>query len=222
MVIEDIFFLVILLVTIYLFWLSIKQRSRLPWTFLIILIGVFFYDLRQLNLIFIHIRLFLPLWMTVLFFYIVEFRACDKFFVTKCNFLRSTFIGIITSLLIFPLVIFWPSASTKSPYQLDLGNINWLVLIYAIDAGLSEELLFRGAILGYLKRYRLTLLKGVVFQSVVFSLSHVYYIQQFYWGSILFTFFIGIIAGMITWKTKNISGAIVLHILVNLTRFLIF
>lgn len=78
----------------------------------------------------------------------------------------------------------------------------------AVLAPILEEVLFRGAIQGYLMRkYNPTV--GIVVASLIFGLIHMNPIQVFY------AFFLGLIFGWIYYRTRSLMPVVIGHVLNN-------
>lgn len=78
----------------------------------------------------------------------------------------------------------------------------------AVLAPILEEVLFRGAIQGYLMRkYNPTV--GIVVASAIFGLIHMNPIQIFY------AFFLGLIFGWIYYRTRSLMPVVIGHVLNN-------
>lgn len=212
---ENYFFLVILLSSLFIFGISLKRRNRLPWSLLIIIIGSFFINTRQIELPHLNFKLSLPLWITVVFFCIFDYKNLQTYFVSKKNIFRSLLFGIVISICIAPIVVFGPLADPRSSFRCNPDSFSWQLVIWAILGGFSEEILYRGIILGYLRKYDYTPRVALLAQSIIFTISHQFYIEEFMWRSLLGALLFGLAAGGITWKTKNIGGAIVAHTLIN-------
>ncbi len=78
----------------------------------------------------------------------------------------------------------------------------------AVLAPILEEVLFRGAIQGYLMRkYNPTV--GIVVASLIFGIIHMNPIQVFY------AFFLGLIFGWIYYRTRSLMPVVIGHVLNN-------
>ena len=81
----------------------------------------------------------------------------------------------------------------------------------ALIAGIFEELLFRGAVLSYLRRYGD--LFAVLVSAFLFAVLHRNLIQLPY------TFALGVIMGLVAVKSENIIYSMIIHILNNTLAF---
>jgi len=95
---------------------------------------------------------------------------------------------------------------------LELKSI-FTFLSFVIAAPILEELIFRGIILdGLLKKY--SPIKSILISSILFGLVHLNPWQ------FIAAFSMGVFAGWIYYKTKSVSFAIIIHVVNNLTAFL--
>ncbi|MDN7123439.1 CPBP family intramembrane glutamic endopeptidase [Pseudidiomarina terrestris] len=89
-------------------------------------------------------------------------------------------------------------------------ELRWFTLGLSVSAGVCEELLFRGFIIGVLGNVFGVILSLVV-GSLLFGLCHLY--QG--WGNVLRTAIIGLVLGIIYILTESLWVAIALHILID-------
>ncbi|HET7268179.1 MAG TPA: CPBP family intramembrane glutamic endopeptidase [Oleiagrimonas sp.] len=88
-----------------------------------------------------------------------------------------------------------------------------MALIYGvIQAGLTEELLFRGLIAGSLGR-RLPIVWANIIQAVLFLLPHLLLLRIMpdIWGLLLLVFAYGLVAGWLRIKSGSIAGPWLIH-----------
>lgn len=88
------------------------------------------------------------------------------------------------------------------------GSTVLLILTGGVMGPIMEELLFRGIILGLLEKVK----KGwfaVIFSALLFGIAHIAFVQ------VVYTFLMGLIAGAIYLKTRNILWPIIIHITIN-------
>lgn len=90
-------------------------------------------------------------------------------------------------------------------------ELNWFTCGVSCSAGICEEILFRGFLLGTLSPVT-GIIGAVVFSSIVFGLCHVY--QG--WVNVIRTSVIGIILSGIYLATDSLIVVIVLHALVDI------
>jgi uncharacterized protein len=81
-----------------------------------------------------------------------------------------------------------------------------------IFAPLFEEALFRGFLFEGLRQSRLGIIATLLITSVTWAALHI----QYNIFGIAYIFILGIIIGLVRWKTKNIWTAFIMHALINL------
>jgi hypothetical protein len=86
----------------------------------------------------------------------------------------------------------------------------WIAVV--IFAPLFEEALFRGFLFEGLRQSRLGVLGAVAITSITWASLHI----QYNLFGIVYIFLLGIVIGLIRWKTKSIWSALIMHALVNL------
>ena len=91
----------------------------------------------------------------------------------------------------------------------DLANNTWGILAIAILGPISEELLFREGVCGYLARNGIEPRKAIWISAVLFGLIHVNPAQ------VVIAILIGLMLGVIYIKTGNIVITSIIHILNN-------
>lgn len=82
-------------------------------------------------------------------------------------------------------------------------------------AGVAEEPIFRGIILSTLISKKIKPFIAIIFQSSIFMLCHIYYINVFpisFWFIVPFS---GLCFGYIVYKTKSVGSGIIAHGIVN-------
>ena len=99
----------------------------------------------------------------------------------------------------------------------DILSNKYFVLIFIVIiflAPIAEELIFRGLVQTYATNF-VGIKVAILLQAILFGIHHSNIIQSVY------AIFSGIILGFIAYKFKSIIPAIILHIAVNLSSFLI-
>jgi len=122
-----------------------------------------------------------------------------------CQFFFSGLMNIVTPL--FQELFNDYSATMQT---LTSGNIFVVLLLMAVVAPISEELVFRGVIMHIASRY-VTFLGANMLQAVFFGLYHGNIIQGIYAA------FLGFLLGMIYQKFQSIYAPILLHVLINIS-----
>ncbi len=149
------------------------------------------------------------------------------FLLKKLNFFPSLWLAIkgygfyiFISLIISIFVIYSglkiPGYQIQEPILRFFGetNLDFLIagLLIIIIAPILEELFFRGFLLGTLSN-RVGIFYGSILSALIFALLH----GQF--KSIIPIFILGLIINYLVIKSKNLTPAIIFHILNNLIAF---
>ena len=95
------------------------------------------------------------------------------------------------------------------------GEVSIITLIYVILlAPIAEELLFRGLTQKYAER-AIGALPAIFFQAAIFGIYHMNLVQGIY------AFIFGLLLGFIARKSKALFPCILLHMVINLSAYLI-
>lgn len=121
------------------------------------------------------------------------------------GYLLLTSVAVVTD----PLVEMFPE-SIEQMSQIFTVPFLPLILSTIIFAPLLEEILFRGILMSDLKR-RYGLLGSILISALLFSVVHLNFVQS------IAAFFSGIVLGYIFYISKSLWGAIVVHMIHNLT-----
>lgn len=119
-------------------------------------------------------------------------------------------VNIIQNIIIFELE--WERAGSQvdlfglNQIGLDPLNVSLLILAFVFIAPITEEILFRGLIFGFIKD-KLGLTAALLISSAVFGLLHP--------GHHLSTFVMGLAFALLYYRTKSIAVPIVLHMVWN-------
>ncbi|MBT3221827.1 MAG: CPBP family intramembrane metalloprotease [Proteobacteria bacterium] len=116
--------------------------------------------------------------------------------------------GVLAGQLMTAIYPVSPFTAALSQKILMTMSSPWNLVAMSFGPGLCEELLFRGAVLGLLRRSGRVVMP-IVIQAAIFSLAHVHFFR------LAPTFAIGLILGVIVWRTKSIWPAVVVHTLHN-------
>jgi hypothetical protein len=132
--------------------------------------------------------------------------------------------GVITAIVAFVIVIAVGSALTVFGVDVEnSSNIQDLEMFFSIPSILflitlqpiAEEFFFRGFLLEKLNAVHSPVL-GIAGSSLFFGIAHLTY-QNLY--PALMTGLIGILLAVLVWKTKNLTAAIIAHVLFNIASF---
>lgn len=85
----------------------------------------------------------------------------------------------------------------------------WGVVAIALAAPVGEEMLFRWGIMGHLLHHNWNVYGSILFSALLFGIIHMNPAQVF------FATAMGVLLGMLYWKTGNILMPILLHVLNN-------
>lgn len=90
-----------------------------------------------------------------------------------------------------------------------------LLLITSVCAPILEEILFRGIFLKAMLNYNIQPLKAILVSSFMFGLIHANPWQ------FVGAFLLGVVIGLVFWKTQSLSNAILLHFINNFSASLL-
>ncbi|MDQ0150332.1 CPBP family intramembrane glutamic endopeptidase [Eubacterium multiforme] len=155
------------------------------------------------------------------FVYILMFRNKNKNLFKRCKFNRIN-IRYIPKLILVIIGMTLTSVALVSEFgdifnsynvvqQAIIQSYNSIISMFSIIVVLPifEEILFRGLVF-YELRERFSVIATVIIQALIFGIWHLNPLQAVY------TFFAGIIFGVILVFTNSIWGSIIAHIIYNL------
>jgi membrane protease YdiL (CAAX protease family) len=153
--------------------------------------------------------------------FITERHNLSDYYLTKENFWISLLYGaIVTCVVIIPFSIYIVCSR--------IGQISWLsnqqmaqIGLSPMSIALAEELTYRSVFLRYLREQSFAPITANVIQSIYFCFVHIRYIEGGDYLFVGFTLAVGLLAGWITLKQKNIAGALLIHVTGNLIPLLI-
>lgn len=127
--------------------------------------------------------------------------------------------GLLTSIAVYLLVLAFPSYVSTNPllakaFQ-DKGPailLGWIATLLVI-APIGEEMVFRGAIQGYLSS-RIGTGVAIITSAFLFLLLHLPQLDG-YWPAMLAILGLGLVAGIARARTGSLLGAIAVHIAYN-------
>lgn len=159
----------------------------------------------------ISIALCLSALTMLLFLYFIKgYRLRKKIFnaISSKSLFHSTML-VFSSMLALNILVQWFGLEDKQEALLgDLSHNIIGVITISLLAPLLEEVLFRGAIQGYMMR-RYTPWTGIICAALTFGIFHMNPAQSVY------ATLIGIIFGWIYYRTGNLLSVIVGHVLNN-------
>ena len=93
--------------------------------------------------------------------------------------------------------------------MIDMCREPWGMLAIAIGAPIGEEIMFRWGIMGHMLRRNSSVPTAILVSAVLFGLMHMNPAQVFFAAAM------GIMLGILYWRSGNILWPIILHVLNN-------
>ena len=93
--------------------------------------------------------------------------------------------------------------------MIDMCREPWGMLAIAIGAPIGEEIMFRWGIMGHLLRRNISVPTAILVSALLFGLMHMNPAQVFFAAAM------GIMLGILYWRSGNILWPIILHVLNN-------
>lgn len=122
---------------------------------------------------------------------------------------------VLTALYLLPALSSWMAEYLEVTEYLEMGSSFRAFLYTVLAAPVVEELLFRGVVLGYLRR-GFSDRTSVLVSALLFAIIHFNWIQGGY------AFLLGILLGHLCLRTKSLWMSIFLHMFINLGSFFVF
>jgi len=193
------------------FIINSKRRGLdFPWTFILVIIGRMVIGVNiGFNLGKINIYVYLLFLLLGCFFY-HERRHLGDYFINRHNLLRSIGIGLCIGVLFFLVfrIVGYNLLSVPSSEKVNF----WHFASNVLKIVLGEELLFRGCLLGYIRKNDIAYLYANSIQSILFTVGHLQrYLNSGDFLTLFLVLIFGFISGTITWKLENIAGAVMMH-----------
>ena len=150
----------------------------------------------------------LMIWHLVTFGYV---RFSPRFFSeVSLGVLVRTAVLIFGSMYVFNVTLDWlPLPDLMEDTFMDMGNEPLGVLSMALVAPLVEEMMFRGAIQGYLMRRCSNPWTAIVVSALVFGVIHMNPVQ------VVYATLLGLVLGWIYYRTRSLLPVIAGHVLNN-------
>jgi membrane protease YdiL (CAAX protease family) len=152
---------------------------------------------------------------------------------SRGELLRSVGFGVLGFLLLAAIygVLGWLTAilgtepvpampSTLKNAQSNFGTLATIVSLgvgMVIAAPIAEEVFYRGFLYRGLAATRLGAIGAIAVTSIVFGLVHA---PGFGWQRVVGTGLIGVLLGVLRWRTDSLAGPIVTHAVMNLLGWL--
>jgi len=131
----------------------------------------------------------------------------------------TAFLILVPFLLGYDALTYLLSRDIITPFQVDTYRsaraagmlpLFWFALVIA--APVAEEIVFRGFLFRGWVRSERAALPGVVLISLLFAVIH----MQYDWFGVLQVFFIGLLFGLVRWRSGSTLLTILMHVLANL------
>ena len=150
----------------------------------------------------------LMIWHLVTFGYV---RFSSRFFgEVSPGVLVRTAVLIFGSMYVFNVTLDWlPLPDFMEDTFMDMGNEPLGVLSMALVAPLVEEMMFRGAIQGYLMRRCSNPWTAIVASALIFGVIHMNPVQ------VVYATLLGLVLGWIYYRTRSLLPVIAGHVLNN-------
>lgn len=128
-------------------------------------------------------------------------------------------IGIFSG-IIFGIIIGFIDKIGRPLNEINSPKLSLIILVQSLlmqlySAPLCEEPFFRGVLWGYLKKFGWAESKIWLFQALLFTLAHFYYINEYpirFWIALPVS---SLVFGFLVWKTKSILPSIFAHAFFN-------
>lgn len=121
-------------------------------------------------------------------------------------------LGVIFTTMMYPVYYNYNLITNTPLFELIIIFLP-LILNALLGNVVFEEIIFRGMMLGILKKTELPVLVIIIFQSIVFVIPHLFFISQP--KTLLALLVNGIIYGTLAVKSKSITPAIIAHVFHN-------
>ncbi len=150
----------------------------------------------------------------------VERKRLAAFYLTTANLRQALKEGLLLAALAIPEAV--------GAARFLVGGIAWAppgMAFMALANGffaasLIEEPLFRGFLLGFLRRWGLGEAAAVIIQAVIFLSGHLRYAARGQWWMFAWVLAWGLILGWQASRHRTIAGTVVTHALVNTIVFM--
>lgn len=207
--------LMLFAIWIYFFVYSYRRKAEFPWGMIIVVVGIlvsgidYYISYDKVVILSISIPLVVSLIGVVWDINNIRRQFYSR---SASDFLHFVVTGLIYGSL---LAVFFIAIQGTKDIAVDPRYTYTAIIATVIQGGVAEELLVRGFLLSYLRRYECYYTFSIVLQALIFSFLH-YSTYSNNWMALSIIFLIGTIAGHLTWKNNNLVSAFVLHIVFNL------
>jgi membrane protease YdiL (CAAX protease family) len=208
-------FSLLIMIWIYFFIHSYLYQVDWPWGFSILFVTVLVprYSLTYYSDE--HVFFSIDPWFALVLIYLLinvngiqELLVINNFKKILNRCLLGLLFGVLSGILLMSVdaMKFIQGGSEYTPFAL---------LFASVQSSVTEELLFRGFLLGYFVKFRLNPYFAILLQALIFTSFHISsYLDN--WTILIVVFLIGITTGYMTWKNNNLLPAFCIHIVANL------
>ncbi len=198
--------------------LSINARKRglhPQWSFYILPLALALNDREVLiDSELVYIDWHIPFWIFSLPFFLINLKKLSTFFISRKNIGKAVTSGLFAGIVL--VLVFQISKYQSLNFKLSLNTYS---IIYAISTAIGEELFFRGALLGSLKNNGVSSFWSLIVTVTLFALGHRHHVFAGNNLEFLAVSLLGVVGGIITLRYKNLTGSVVMHVLLNLSPY---
>lgn len=108
-----------------------------------------------------------------------------------------------------------PPSGPTAPFSDGIPFVIGLTLVQLAGAAILEEPLFRGFGWGALRDWGLRDPAVLILQALLFAVSHIYYVKFAPISFWIIVPTVGLVLGLLAWRTRSIATTIIAHALVN-------
>lgn len=207
--------LILMAIWVYLFYFANKNQMNKPWGFILIPLGVWVsghsITLISEGVVYIPVVASFIIALSGILLNVNNIQELINIKESKNLFVFSG-IGLIFGLL---LGFAFLKANVTQYLESVTDYITFALIAGSIQNSIAEEIISRGLLFGYLRKYGLSAFVATTIQGIVFAALHISRYSD-NWGLLSIIFLFGIVAGYITLKSNNLIPACILHIVVNL------
>jgi membrane protease YdiL (CAAX protease family) len=192
----------------------------------------YYFSIIILGLILIGVNIYFSLgdtkwefgviWLVLFVWIWIKRRDLGLYFIRRENLLKGVltgfFLGIGMGLIYFVLYQF-KLATENVTFS---GPLTEFPILIVLEIAIREELLFRSIMLGSLTLRGIQNQNANWIQAALFTIAHFpRYLLTHQWLELVFVAVMGFLAGYITYKQKNVVGAVFLHAVATTVEMLL-
>lgn len=192
---------------------SVRKRMPFPWD---IALGLVVISLRsgvlQVTGVSFHLA-----WLAFFPVMVWPDSKPARYFIQLPQIGRSLVYGLLAGLGSILLLVILRGWEQVINFPITVPGPGVMAFI-AMEGVLFEELAFRGLILGSLIYRGFTERTALLLQAALFLIAHFpSYLPDADWASLAVVALTGLLAGWITLRTHNITGAVLMHFIINMS-----